>query len=77
MGSFYEKPPTLDDDGRKPTRARLGSYCGAWMEKKRYNSYIFLQFFFVCTANLSHSEIESALTTAFLYHWFIVDIKLK
>lgn len=48
MGSFYEKPSTLDDDGRRPTTARLRSYGRVGLEKNWYNSTIFLQFLSVC-----------------------------
>lgn len=41
MGSYVEKPSTLEDAGRKPTGARLGSYGGVGLEKNWYNSCIF------------------------------------
>lgn len=43
MGSYMEKPSTLEDAGRKPRRARLGSYGGVGLEKNWYNCCIYPQ----------------------------------
>lgn len=58
MGSYLEKPSTLEDVGSKHTRARLGSYGGVGLETNWYNSCIFLQVSLCLCRNLEGSQIS-------------------